>query len=296
MLRFIVTDPGNKPWTLRTFLRSQGISQTLWRKIKKDGAIWINKIPAGPESALQAGDEIVIRHTPVSTITPAALALTIAYEDDYLIIVDKPAGMLVHPASGSAEVSLANAVMHYYQTNNHMQGFHPVLRLDRNTSGLVLIAKQPYIQHLLAPGDKNVIEKRYLAVVTGVLNPREGLIDAPIGRRPGSIIERTVRSDGQPALTRYQTLAIFPQASLLELELLTGRTHQIRVHLSYIGHPLLGDDLYGGSKSLISRQALHAAKLSFSHPVSGEKVCVSSPLPSDLCHLLDKLSAKSYIK
>ncbi|MPM91512.1 Ribosomal large subunit pseudouridine synthase D [bioreactor metagenome] len=189
--------------------------------------------------------------------------------------------MLVHPAKYSDTETLANAVMYYYQQNDMPYGFHPIHRIDRNTSGLVLVAKLPYIQHLLVKDDVKNVSRLYWGIAEGVLKCGSGVIDAPIRRHPDSIIERIVSPEGQPAVTSYRVLESLCNASLVELELKTGRTHQIRVHLAYIGHPLLGDDLYGGSTELISRQALHAVRLTFKHPATGEIVDVSSLPPED---------------
>lgn len=236
------------------------------------------------------GDTITVNWQQDCTIIPTQLPLTICYEDEYMLILDKPAGMLVHPTTSEHVTTLANAVMHYFHTQQLPYNFHPVHRLDRNTSGLVLIAKLPHIQHLLSYNDVKSINRQYLALATGTLKPAEGIIDAPIARHPDSIIQRIVHDSGQHATTCYKVLKNLNNASLIELTLLTGRTHQIRVHLSHIGHPLLGDDLYGGSRELIQRQALHAARLSFPHPVSGNIIDVCSPLPTDLLELVNILN------
>ena len=236
------------------------------------------------------GDIITVNWQQACTIIPTELPLTICYEDDYMLIIDKPAGMLVHPTTSEHLTTLANAVMHYFSGKKLPYNFHPVHRLDRNTSGLVLIAKQPHIQHLLSRNDIKHIKRQYLALALGTLIPADGTIDAPIARHPDSIIQRIVDQNGQHAITYYKTLKVLNNASLIELTLLTGRTHQIRVHLSHIGHPLLGDDLYGGSRERIGRQALHAARLHFPHPVTGEIIDISSPLPADLRELIKVLS------
>lgn len=285
MMIFTVPACQEAPVLLRNFLRSQGLSLTQWRKAKTAGALFVNNQPAAPSMLVIAGDQISITLPVETSIVPLDIPLSIIYEDDHLLIVDKPAGLLIHPTTDRLSKSLANAVMNYYVKSRQHLGFHPVLRLDKNTSGLVLIAKQPYIQHLLSKR-ADIINKRYLALISGCPQPNEGLIDAPIARHPNSIIERVVASSGQRALTKYRILQSYQNASLAEIELFTGRTHQIRVHFSYIGHPLLGDDLYGGPTALINRQALHAAVLCFEHPISGLTVEVSSPLPADLKNVI----------
>lgn len=277
---------------IKDFLRRRaGLSLTLWRKIKTGGTLKVNSFPASIQSLVHPNDVITVTWPEESTIAAEPLPLIVTYEDEWLLIVDKPPGMLVHPAAGEHSGTLANGIMHYYLKHNYSCGFHPVNRLDRYTSGLVLIAKRPDIQHWFNQ-NQQYIDKQYLAIVSGIPQPTCGIIDAPIGRKTNSIIEREVRPDGQKAITHYRALSCFSHASLLEILLKTGRTHQIRVHLSYIGHPLLGDDLYGGSTDLIARQALHAARLSLPHPVSRRPLIINSPLPADLNNLLIRLGGK----
>jgi 23S rRNA pseudouridine1911/1915/1917 synthase len=251
----------------------------------------INSHPATVSDLVYPGDNITVSWPNNSTITPENLPLSILYEDNWLLIVNKPAGMLVHPTSGQHSGTLGNAVLYYYSTQNSANGFHPVNRLDRNTSGLVLIAKSPDIQHMLNQKPQQ-ISKQYLAIAAAVPNNTHGVINAPIGRKAGSIIEREVRPDGQQALTYYRLLATFSNTCLLEITLKTGRTHQIRVHLSYIGCPLLGDDLYGGPTHYLQRQALHASKLSLLHPVMKQEISVVSPLPADLTKVISQLGGQ----
>lgn len=277
------------PLSVKDFLRRQaGLSLTLWRKIKTHGKLVVNTQPAAISQVVYPGDIISVTWPNDSAIIAEDLPLDIMYEDEWLLAINKPAGMLVHPAAGRHSGTLANAIMYYYHQQSFDYGFHPVNRLDRNTSGLVLIAKRPDIQHMLNENQQQ-IKKQYLAVCAGVPSPTEGFINAPIARKPGSIIERTVSPEGQYALTQYGVLTAFDTASLLKIVLETGRTHQIRVHLSHIGCPLLGDDLYGGPVDLIQRQALHAARLSLPHPVTKEAIVVTSPLPADLNNLISQL-------
>lgn len=278
------------PIPIKDYLRRHiGFSLTVWRKIKHSGTLLVNNQKISLNHILAPGDTITVNWQQECTIIPTELPLTICYEDEYLLIVDKPAGMLVHPITSEHSLTLGNGIMYYYQNKQLPYNFHPVHRLDRNTSGLVLIAKLPHIQHLLSRNDIKNIKRQYLALASGLITPEEGTIHASIARHPDSIIQRVVDEHGQDAITNYKVLQNFSQASLLELTLSTGRTHQIRVHLSHLGHPLLGDDLYGGSRELIGRQALHAARLSFAHPVSGEMIDVLSPLPPDLLNLIAKI-------
>ncbi|MDF2636786.1 MAG: pseudouridine synthase, RluA family [Pelosinus sp.] len=276
---------------IKEFLRVHiGLSLTIWRKIKHSGSIVVNGKDVSIAHIICPNDVITLNWLQSCDIIPSNISLHIAFEDDTLLIIDKPAGMLVHPTTNEHLSTVGNAIMHYFHMQGQSYSFHPVHRLDRNTSGLVLIAKFPHIQHLLSINGVKNINRQYIALATGVLKPPTGTIDAPIARHPDSIIQRVVDSKGQHATTCYKVLEFLSDASLVELTLLTGRTHQIRVHLSHIGHPIIGDDLYGGSRDLISRQALHAARLSFTHPVSGKLIDISSPLPADMLKAIQLLS------
>lgn len=291
MFTFAFPD-GEPAVPLSHLLRRLNVSLTLRRKLRQcPDAVRINGRPAPWQTVVAPGDVLTIAWPEESAIVPIALPLTICYEDDHLLVADKPAGLLVHPASGPPEPTLANAVVHHLRASGKAGAFHPVHRLDRNTSGLVLVAKNPYVQHLLFADGGKAVDRSYLAIVTGYPCPAAGVIDAPIGRHPDSIVQRMVRADGKSAATRYETVAAAGPHSLVSLQLLSGRTHQIRVHLAHIGNPILGDDLYGGSRALIARPALHAASLAFTHPVSGERLNLASPLPPDMADLLTDLRA-----
>ena len=207
----------------------------------------------------------------------------IAYEDDFMLILDKPAGMLVHPTVSQWKGTLYDLVKAYYAERGITADIHPVSRLDRNTSGLVIFAKEPIIQFWLTQGE---IVKEYLAIAQGHLQDEQGLIDAPIARKEGSIIERCVDfTRGKEAKTAYQVLGYYGPNTLLKIRLFTGRTHQIRVHMAYLGHPLVDDNLYGvpGPQS---RHALHAYRLAFKHPVGDYMLEITRCLPSDLRKML----------
>lgn len=216
-----------------------------------------------------------------SDIVPADIPLDILYEDDTLLVVNKGTGMIIHPTNAGIHDTLVNAVAGYFQKKGEKSGIHPVYRLDRNTTGVVVVAKSAKAQYALTRSH-DLIHREYIAVAGGYIPGEFGIVDAPIGRKEGSIIEWTVRKDGRPARTEYTVLRHGDNYTVLKLHLLTGRTHQIRVHARYMGTPLLGDDLYGGNHDLISRQALHAHTVSFTHPETGEAMKFTAPVPADM--------------
>lgn len=223
------------------------------------------------------GDEITLRIEDTSLLEPnGKLDVPVAFENENLIVFNKPAGMPVHPSIKHQGDTLGNFFAYLYPDLT----FRPVNRLDRDTSGLCIIAKNAHSANLL----QGACEKVYYAAVHGITE-QSGTIDAPIARQQESIILRCVRSDGQRAVTHYTRINSCELYSLEEIHLETGRTHQIRVHFSYIGHPLAGDDMYGGLREHISRQALHCGELSFNEPLTGEKITVTAPLPEDILSL-----------
>ena len=288
----LIVPEGLACMALREFLQKEcGFSTTLWKKLRRSGTFSLNGLPANAaRTRIQSGDELCWHLAEESRIASENIPLDILYEDAALLIVNKPAGMLVHPTGGEYSHTLANAVLFHYEAHGEKHAFHPVHRLDRQTSGLVLIAKEAHVQHLLSA--HNAIERIYLAVIEGALPEPCGTIAAPIARRPGSIIERMVSPAGKCAVTHYATLAERGGLSLLALRLATGRTHQIRVHLAHIGHPLLGDDLYGGSTALIARHALHSAQLTLIHPRTRERLTVTATLPEDMAEMLKHISTR----
>ena len=271
--------------------RSLRLSGTLLRRIKwlEDG-ILLDGVRVHTRVTVQTGQVLSVRLSDpehVSEIPPEPLPLDIVYEDRDIVVVNKAAGMTSHPGPGHWHDTLGNALLYHWQEHDPYADFHPVHRLDKGTSGLMVAAKHPFAQEYLRlalhSGD---FQRTYLAVCDALPRPAAGVIDAPIGRSETSILERMVRPDGQRAVTRYETLSTDGVRSLVRLQLDTGRTHQIRVHMAYLGCPLTGDFLYGREDhGLIKRPALHSAALSLHHPVSGETLDFQQPLPPDMAAL-----------
>ncbi len=245
---------------LRDFLRSRGVSASLIRSIKTHGGFFCNNMPIHTNISIKCGDIIAFNlpSNEQTTVIPQDIPIEVVYEDEHAIVLNKPAGQAVHPTLNYKDNTLANAFCAYMQKKGIKKIFRPINRLDKNTSGLVLCALNEYSCKLLA----NSAKKTYYAIVQGK-TPKAGEINLPISLQEGSFIKRTTQNGTQKSTTIYKTICQNDNFSLLELQLLTGRTHQIRVHLSSIGYPLAGDDLYGGSMQFINRHALHCAKISF---------------------------------
>ena len=203
--------------------------------------------------------------------------LTVVFEDEHLLVVDKPPRLAVHPSAGKPEPTLANIVVHHYEAQGLPLSFRPVNRLDRNTSGLLLAAKNPHIAHVLT----GQVQKEYTALVLGRLTG-EGVIDQPIRVKEGCCITREVGEGGKPSLTRWRALAQNDVATLLRVVIETGRTHQIRVHMAWLGYPLAGDTMYGDDQTVMTRHGLHCGRMAFRHPITDEELTLTSPLPEDM--------------
>ncbi|WP_037293232.1 RluA family pseudouridine synthase [Ruminococcus flavefaciens] len=271
-----LTVDSEKPVTLGNFLTGRkGVSRRLLTKLKRqEGGITRRGETVRSIDMVEKGDVIVLALEDDSFLEPnGSLNVPIAFENDSLVVFDKPGGMPVHPSIKHQGDTLGNYFAHLYPQLT----FRAVNRLDRDTSGLCIIAKDALAAKLL----QGSCEKVYYAAVQGLI-PDSGTIDAPIARERESIIVRCVREDGQRAVTHYKRLLCSDKYSLAEVHLETGRTHQIRVHFAHIGAPLAGDDLYGGLRDDITRQALHCGSLSFSDPLTGRPITVSSELPGDI--------------
>ncbi len=215
-------------------------------------------------------------------ILPVDIPLDISYEDDHIMLLNKPAFMPVHPTHGHIDDTLANGVAFYLNNKNESFSFRAINRIDRDTTGLVLVAKHSYAASNLV---KNV-SKKYVAICEGEI-PGSGTVDAKISLLPGHTIQRTAgTADGVTAITHYKPLLVKNNHTLTEFTLETGRTHQIRVHMSHIGYPLAGDDMYGGSLDKINRQALHCKSITFLHPITHKEITISTSLPQDMENIL----------
>lgn len=276
---------------VRDFVKEHEISRTALTDIKfKGGKITVNGEEVTVRIPLKAGDQLCVEfpeEIKSDGMLGEKIPLEILYEDPYIFVVNKPAGMSTIPSREHPTGSLANAILGYYEQLDFKSTVHIVTRLDRDTSGIVLIAKHRHIHHLFSLQQRNgAVDRTYEALAEGLFKEQNGTIEKPIRRNPDSIIEREVHQEGQFARTHYVVLKQYPSFAHVRLRLETGRTHQIRVHLSHIGHPLLGDDLYGGSLHCIKRQALHCSNLSFLHPVLKTTLQIETPLPNDFLQLL----------
>ncbi|MCM3725687.1 RluA family pseudouridine synthase [Neobacillus cucumis] len=287
-----IIDKSSAGLLVKEFLKQEEISRIALTDIKfRGGFILVNNEEVNVRYKLNEGDSLSVifpAEIPSEGVMAENIPLTILYEDEFLLVVNKPAMMNTIPSREHPKGSLANALVGYYQRVGIQATSHIVTRLDRDTSGIVLIAKHRHVHHLFSKMQQNGLVKRtYEAFASGILEVDNGTIIEPIGRKQDSIIEREVRADGQYACTHYKVIKSYSTFTHLELRLETGRTHQIRVHMSFLGHPLLGDDLYGGDTSLIKRQALHCKKIQFLHPFYKKDMSFSAPPPEDMNRILE---------
>lgn len=296
ILRYVKSDSDNY-LTIRQVINSEfNISYNLLVKLKKNKKIFLNGINTYIDKNIKDGDEISIIidfEEDNSNIVPTKMDLSILYEDEALLIIDKPAGIPVHPSILHYDNSLSNGIKYYFDNINLNKKIRPVNRLDRNTSGIVIFAKNEYVHDSLSKQMQNdIFLKDYIAICNGLFEEKTGIIDAPIARKENSIIERCVNPTGAPAITHYKVLKEFEIDGKIFSELLisleTGRTHQIRVHMAYLGHPIIGDSLYGSESILINRQALHAYRVEFIHPISRQKIIITSNIPKDISDIIKK--------
>ncbi|MBQ9148253.1 MAG: RluA family pseudouridine synthase [Oscillospiraceae bacterium] len=274
-LKAIATREGR----LSSFLKEEmKMSTGLMNRLKWQDLIFVNGIPRHTDFAVQPGDVITVPLDEPEPDYPAEEGeLTILYEDDHLLAVDKPAGMLIHPSRSQNIGTLANLVLGYYQKSGQKSAFHPMTRLDRDTFGIVLLAKNSHVHTLLQGAD---VKKTYHALTFGGPVENEGTIDAPIARRPLPSLLREVRDDGKPSVTEFRVLERNEKLCKLALRPVTGRTHQLRVHCAYMGFPIVGDPQYGTEESRmgLESQSLCAKRLEFEHPITGEWLELTSKM------------------
>lgn len=295
---FDVTDAGER---LDLFVahRCPDISRSRVRRLIEEGMVEVDGHVTKPSLAVKAGQRVVVRvpaPAPVALV-PEAMPLEVVYEDADLLVIDKPAGMTVHPSPGHTEHTLVNALLAHCPDLAGIGGsLRPgiVHRLDKDTSGLLVVAKNDAAHAGLSRQLKErEVEKEYLALVRGWLEPREGAIEGAIGRDLRNRKRMAVVEGGRFARTEYRVREYLSGCALVEAKLTTGRTHQIRVHFAAVGHPVIGDRVYGRASPLVQRQFLHACRLAFHHPVDGRRLEFESPLPADLEEALARARAAS---
>lgn len=302
-LQYIIEDISDCNLRIDKFLASvfPEKSRSHYQKAIDNGFILVNGNKVKNKYKTRLGDEIIITSEPVKEVAIEAenIPLDILYEDNDLIVVNKPKGMVVHPAPGHYSGTLVNALL--YHCKESLSGINGeirpgiVHRIDMNTTGSLLVCKNDYAHnHIAIQIKEHSVNRIYKGIVIGNLRDMEGLIDAPIGRNPKDRKKMAVVANGKNAITHYKVLEQYKGYSLVEFKLETGRTHQIRVHMASIGHPLLGDDLYGPTKCpyKLTGQSLHAETLGFIHPVSLDYIETKAPLPDYFINLINKLSLK----
>ena len=309
----LIVDSDVHTQSMNHIIKQQHISQRMRRRLRNEGIITINDEPATWNTLVHGGDHLVMKLTPEQEFSLSPMDLDIVYEDEHILVINKAAGVLMHPTSTVRDHTLANGVLYYYQETHQHYDFHPVHRLDKDTSGIVIIAKTSVVQHAFDKKHTHFY-KTYDAIVEGKLPAVPLTINWPIGRKPDSIIERYCTTEGKPARTditviSHNTRPIVDKSPIIDSNTIigsnnmadencethfthvqcllhTGRTHQIRVHVSQLGYPLAGDDLYGGHLDYIQRQALHAARVSFHHPMTNEWLELSADMPQDMKDLI----------
>lgn len=278
------------------------LSRAQLQRLIRSGAVTVNDAVVRPAYRLTPGDRITVTFPEEPTVRPESLPLDVVYEDEYLLVVNKPAGMVVHPAARIVSGTLVNALLAHCPHVADVGGLDRagiVHRLDRETSGLIVVAKNSEVHaSLQRQFQRRLVRKTYVALVEGQVHPREGIIEVPIGRDPKDRTRMAVSRTGRPAVTQYRVVEVFPQYTLLEVRPHTGRTHQIRVHLAWLGYPVVGDRVYGRRHQMLlpDRHFLHARELAFTHPVTGEKLVLSAPLPPELTALLNRLRRERGIR
>lgn len=292
--QFLCTDSGER---VDRFLAGQcaDLSRTRIKRLIVDGEVTVDGVETNAGYRLRTGQSVEIRvpEPAQSHLVPQAIPLSVLYEDEHLLLVDKPAGMAAHPGVGHPDSTLLNAILGLDSEIGSVGGqTRPGLvhRLDKDTSGLMLVAKNDKShEHLSAQFKDRSVKKGYLTLVLGHPEPAEAIIDAPVGRDPHDRKKMAIVDDGRAASTQYRTIQRYRGCSYIDVRPRTGRTHQIRVHFASVGHPIVGDVTYGKADPRLDRHFLHASSLEFEHPATGERVEIHAPLPNNLQAVLDGL-------
>lgn len=289
-----IIDEDSAGLRVEQFLRRKRYSGQNLSEIKRmPKSILVNGVHYYMRQELSTGDHLQVRICETQNsekIPPTKLPLDIIYEDEDLLVLNKPAGMPIHPSLNNYTNSIANALAYYFQSQGKPFIFRCCNRLDRDTSGLTIVSKHLVSGSILSDMTKyREVHREYLAIARGSVTPSEGTIQAPLGRKEGTIIERTVDWEhGEDAVTHYKVVKEANGHSLVSLRLETGRTHQIRIHMKYLGYPLIGDYLYNPDMEYMTRQALHSHHMEFTHPVTGEHMSFTAPLPEDMARVMQE--------
>ena len=289
-----IIDEDSAGLRVEQFLRRKRYSGQNLSEIKRmPKSILVNGVHYYMRQELSTGDHLQVRICETQNsekIPPTKLPLDIIYEDEDLLVLNKPAGMPIHPSLNNYTNSIANALAYYFQSQGKPFIFRCCNRLDRDTSGLTIVSKHLVSGSILSDMTKyREVHREYLAIARGSVTPSEGTIQAPLGRKKGTIIERTVDWEhGEDAVTHYKVVKEANGHSLVSLRLETGRTHQIRIHMKYLGYPLIGDYLYNPDMEYMTRQALHSHHMEFTHPITGEHMSFTAPLPEDMARVMQE--------
>lgn len=291
-LELLITEKHAGQWLFSVLKSEFQASKPVITEWMNQESIQVNRTSPKNNIILKTGDRLFIdlQEKTGSSVTPEYGEPDILFEDSHMLIANKPAGMPTHPNEEGQTGTLSNLIAYHFQINGEQAKVRHVHRLDRDTSGAVVFAKHRLAHAILDRQlETKTLKRTYIAAAEGKVTPKKGKVDSPIGRDRSHSVRRRVSPGGQAAVTHYKVKGYHPgaQLTLAELELETGRTHQIRVHMASIGHPLAGDELYGGSRTLFHRQALHAKKVSVVHPISGEEIVAEAPMPADLAHFTE---------
>lgn len=278
--------------SLDEFLFANDISGRLFRKLYKNKHIYLNGKFVRKNTAVNKGDIVTIyMEDEENNILPEKMDLDIVYEDHDLLIINKEADIVVHPTKSHQEGTLSNGISYHFRENGINKKIRFVNRLDMDTTGILIVAKNPFAhQQVAIQLEENTVVKKYYALVEGVVNKDEDIIDLPIGREEEGSVKKIVTENGQEALTSYRVEERFKDATLLDIRIFTGRSHQIRVHMNHIGHPIIGDTLYNKASPYIKRQALHSYYLKMKHPRTQSEVEFIASLPKDMEYLINLMN------